>query len=32
MTNTSLRKYWITLTSLCTIGATIVLACAGDSP
>ena len=30
MTNTSLRKYWITLTSLFTIGATIVLACAGD--
>jgi len=30
MTNTSLRKYWITLTSLCTLGATIVLACAGD--
>lgn len=30
MTNTSLRKYWITLISLCTIGATIVLACVDD--
>ena len=30
MTTTFLRKYWITLTSLCTIGATVVLACAGD--
>ncbi|HEY4338196.1 MAG TPA: hypothetical protein VGM89_19950 [Puia sp.] len=30
MINISLRKYWITLTSVFTIGATIVLACAGD--
>jgi hypothetical protein len=30
MTITSLRKYWIILTSACTIGATVALACAGD--
>ena len=30
MINTCLRKYWIILTSACTIGSTIALACAGD--
>ncbi|HLZ85636.1 MAG TPA: hypothetical protein VKQ52_00295 [Puia sp.] len=30
MTKPSLRKYWIILTSLCTVGTTIALACAGD--
>ncbi|HXB09911.1 MAG TPA: hypothetical protein VNW04_22460 [Puia sp.] len=30
MTNTCLRNCWIILTSACTIGSTVALACAGD--